>query len=290
MTGDAEEGRFVFTMTAPRVRQAGRSLWAAIILLGLTGIQTAAAEDMPCLILPFMEVSIGSPVEGLLDSVAVNRGDLVKKGQVLATLESSVERAAVAVANAKAEQEAELKTAAVKEEFSSRKLGRSTELAKSNSIAQHEVDEARTEKSLAEIARVEAAENRRLAALELQRTQAALSQRTIRSPIAGVVMERLQHPGELVKQDPILKLAQIDPLRVEVFAPLAMLGQVKVGSMAEIKPSNPPGGVYNARVTVVNQVMDSASATFGIRLELSNHDHRLPAGLHCSVRFLATTK
>ena len=115
-------------------------------------------------------------------------------------------------------------------------------------------------------------------------------QRTIRSPIAGVVVERLQHPGELVKQEPILKLAQIDPLRIEVFAPLAMLGHVKVGSMAEIRPSSLPGGTYNARVTIVNKVMDSASATFGIRLELPNPDHRLPAGLHCSVHFPANRK
>jgi len=290
MTGGDEKGRLACTMMPPRARKAVRFLWMAIFLLRLAGVPSAAAEDMPCLILPFMEVSIGSPVEGLLDTVAVNRGDLVKKGQVLATLESSVEHAAVAVAKAKAAQEAELKTASVKEEFSSRKLVRSTELAKSNSIAQHEVDEARTEKALAEIARVEAVENRRLAGLELHRAQAVLSQRTIRSPIAGVVMERLQHPGELVKQDPILKLAQVDPLRVEVFAPLAMLGQVKVGSMAEIKPSSLPGGAYTVRVTVVNQVVDSASATFGIRLELSNHDYRLPAGVHCSVHFSATKK
>ncbi|HEX6727230.1 MAG TPA: efflux RND transporter periplasmic adaptor subunit [Nitrospira sp.] len=129
-----------------------------------------------------------------------------------------------------------------------------------------------------------------LAELELRHAQAALMQRTIRSPIAGVVVERLQHPGELVKQEPILKLAQIDPLRVEVFAPLAMLGHVKVWSMAEIRPSSPPGGTYSARVTIVNKFMDSASATFGIRLELPNPDHRLPAGLHCSVHFPANRK
>jgi multidrug efflux pump subunit AcrA (membrane-fusion protein) len=112
---------------------------------------------------------------------------------------------------------------------------------------------------------------------------------TIQSPIAGVV-ERLQHPGELVKQEPILKLAQIDPLRVEVFAALAMLGQVKVWSMAEIRPASPPGGTFSARVTIVNKVMDSASATFGICLELPNPYHRLPAGLYCSVHFPANRK
>jgi RND family efflux transporter MFP subunit len=295
MTPDADKGRLACTMTTPQSRdpaslRATFYSWNVVLLLGLVGVQPAAAGDMPCLIVPYMEVSVGAPVEGLLETVAVDRGDLVKQGQVLATLESTVEQATVAVAKAKAEQEAERRTSLVKEEFSTRKLVRVTDLAKSNSIAQHEVDEAKTEKSLAEIARVEATENHRLAELDLSRAQAALSQRTIRSPITGVVVERLQHPGELVKQAPILKLAQIDPLRVEIFAPLAMLGQVKVGSTAEIKPSSPPGGTYNARVTIVNQVMDSASATFGIRLELPNHDYRLPAGLQCSVRFSTTRK
>jgi RND family efflux transporter MFP subunit len=264
----------------------------AVLLMGaLTGVTASAgAADLSCLILPYMEVSIGSPVDGLLETVAVERGDVVKKGQVLATLESSVEKATVAVARAKAEALAELKTSIVKEDFAKRKFIRVTDLAKSSSIAQHEADEARTEKRLAEIAHAEAVENSRLADLELQRADAVLSLRTIRSPIAGVVMERQHHPGELVKQDPILKLAQIDPLRVEVFAPLSLLGQITVGMQAEVRPSDPPGGLYQARVTIVNKVIDSASGTFGVRLEIPNHDHRLSGGLHCTINFLSHRK
>ena len=267
----------------------------AVVMLLVVGPLVALASeghaaDLTCLILPYMEVSIGSPVEGLLETIAVERGDVVKKGQVLAMLESSVERATVAMARAKAEAEAELKSSLVKEEFAKRKLTRATDLAKSTSIAQQEADEALAEKRLAEIAHAEAVENRRFAELELQRSHAALSLRTIRSPISGVVMERHQHPGELVKQDPILKLAQIDPLRVEVFVPLAMLGQVSAGMQAEIRPSDPPGGVYTARVTIVNKVVDSASGTFGVRLELPNHDLQIPGGLQCTVRFLPARK
>ena len=264
----------------------------SVLLMGVLagGASPAVASDLSCLILPSMEVSIGSPVDGLLETVAVERGDVVKKGQVLATLELSVEKATVAVARAKAEALSELKTSIVKEDFSKRKFIRITDLAKSSSIAQHEADEARTEKSLAEIAHAEAVENSRLAVLELERADAVLSLRTIRSPITGVVVERHHHPGELVKQDSILKLAQIDPLRVEVFAPLSLLGQIAVGMLAEIRPSDPPGGLYQARVTIVNKVVDSASGTFGVRLEIPNHDHRLSGGLHCSVNFLPRRK
>lgn len=256
-----------------------------VLQLCALGGPTAAAKEISCLILPYVEVSVGTPVEGLLETVAVDRGDTVKKGQILATLESAVERATVALAKAKAEQEAELRASIVKERFSNRKLDRSADLAKSRSIAQHEVDQAETEQALAEINRLEARENHQLAELELARAEAALLQRSIRSPIDGVVVERLRHPGELAKQDPIMKLAQIDPLRVEVFAPLVLLGQIAVGSKIDIKPSDPPGGTYRAEVTIVNKVVDPASGTFGVRLELPNHDHRLPAGLHCSAHF-----
>ena len=253
--------------------------------------QIAVAAEVPCLILPYVEMSVVSPTEGLLETVAVERGDVVKKGQVLVTLEATREKAQQAVARAKAEQEAALKTSRVKEAFAARKVARATDLLKTSSIAQHELDEAETEKALAETAFLEASENKRLAELELHRATAELTLRTIRSPINGVVVDRLQHPGELAKRDPpILKLAQIDPLRVEIYAPLSMLNQITVGQQAEVRPSDQPGGVYAAKVTIVNRVVDSASGTFGVRLEIPNHDLKLPGGLQCTVKFNGAKK
>jgi multidrug efflux pump subunit AcrA (membrane-fusion protein) len=127
--------------------------------------------------------------------------------------------------------------------------------------------------------------NRRLADLELQRTSAEVALRTIKSPVNGVVVERYMHPGEFPKQEKILKLAQIDPLRVEVYVPVAMLGKIVVGRTAYVKPESPVTGEYAAKVTVVDRVVDAASGTFGVRLELPNHDLKLPAGLKCTVRF-----
>jgi multidrug efflux pump subunit AcrA (membrane-fusion protein) len=94
------------------------------------------------------------------------------------------------------------------------------------------------------------------------------------------------HPGEFPKQERILKLAQIDPLRVEAYAPVSLLGKVTVGMQAQIKPEDPVSGTYTAKVTVVDRVVDAASGTFGVRLELPNPDFRLSAGLKCTVRFL----
>ena len=109
--------------------------------------------------------------------------------------------------------------------------------------------------------------------------------RRLRSPVRGVVVERILSPGDLAGREPVLKIAQIDPLRVEVFAPISLLGKIRVGRKAQVRPEAPVGKVHSARVTVVDRVVDAASGTFGVRLELPNPRYRLPAGLKCKVRF-----
>jgi multidrug efflux pump subunit AcrA (membrane-fusion protein) len=159
------------------------------------------------------------------------------------------------------------------------------DLYKTNSIAKHELDEAQTERVLAEMAYLEALENKRIAELEWQRATASLNLHHIYSPLTGVVVDRLLSPGELARQAPILKLAQIDPLRVEVFAPLSLLGKIKPTMKAVVRPEGNGQTGYSARVTVVSPVADSASGTFGVRLEMPNPNNALPAGLGCTADF-----
>jgi len=77
----------------------------------------------------------------------------------------------------------------------------------------------------------------------------------------------------------------MDPLRVETFLPISVHGHIKVGDPADILPEAPVGGSYPAKVVVVDKVFDAASNTIGVRLELPNPELRLPAGIHCRVRF-----
>jgi RND family efflux transporter MFP subunit len=266
--------------------------WMFVVGIALVVLVQAAPReasgqnsDLDCLIEPSQIVTVSMPAEGLLETVTVDRGDLVEKGQVLATLESSVERATVAVARARAAIEASIKGSQVRIDFGDRRLTR-TELAyKEGGLPLKELDEAETSKILAEIGLLEAKENKRLAEVELERAEAALALRTILSPVRGVVMQRLLYPGEFVKQAPILKLAQIDPLYVEVIVPVAYLGKVAPGMVAQVMPEPPVNGTYKARVIVVDRVVDAASGTFGVRLGLPNPDYRLPAGLKCTIRF-----
>lgn len=266
----------------------GRSVWVAVVLVaGIGGwdVPVQAAGGLACLMKPSMEVSVAAPVEGLIQDVSVDRGDWVSKGQVIVTLEASVEKATVDLAKAKADAEATIKSTQAKIAFSTRKLERATELYKSNSIAKHEFDEAQTEKIVAEMAHQEALENKRIAELEWRRATASLTLHTIHSPLSGVVVDRLLSPGELARQTPILKLAQIDPLRIEVFAPLSLLGKLAPGMKADVRPDGGSVSAYQAEITVVNRLVDSASGTFGVRLEMPNPENALPAGLPCTIKF-----
>src|SRR4030043_718284 len=108
------------------------------------------------------------------------------------------------------------------------------------------------------------------AELELKRSIEVVNRMTIYSPITGVVMNRFLTSGEYVENRPIMELAQINPLHIEVFAPGKLLGAIKVGMRAEILPEKPVSGVYRATVKIVDRVMDAASGTFGIGLDFSN--------------------
>jgi len=248
----------------------------------------AQREELNCLIEPNTTVTVSTPVEGIVESVNVDRGDLVQAGQVLAKLESSVQEAEVSVHRYRSEMQAELKSTQTRYEFSLRKLARAEEMSKKETISRHELDEAQTEKLLAELARMEVQEKKRLAELEYKRAQAALELRTIKSPLAGAVVERLISPGDFRNNlDPkMFKLAQIHPLRVVVFVPVSMFGGISTGMRAEVIPEAPLDRPRVAEVTVVDRVMDAASGTFAVRLELPNPKYQLPAGLKCRIRFL----
>ena len=248
---------------------------------------TAAHE---CLIEPQQRIEIRSPVNALIDKVLVERGSVVRAGDVLVQLDASVEREALAGARQRAQSDSELQVARARAEYAREKFRRRDDLRRQGFITAQERDEADAELRVAEAELALATDNRRLAGTEAQRLEAMTKQRTLRAPFTGVVTERLQHPGELAftgeGSRPILRMAQTHPLRVEVVMPTSMVGKIRVGSRAEVTPEAPLAGSWQATVRVVDQVFDAASGSFGVRLELANPNGAIPAGVRCKVRFL----
>jgi RND family efflux transporter MFP subunit len=216
----------------------------------------APATD--CLLTPSVNASIASSVVGVIDKVLVQRGDLVKKGEVLVKLRSAVEQAT-------------LKLNQAQTDYGKRTIQRNIELYQRNLISEQEKDEIII--------------TNRLYGYEMAQTKAILGQKTIRSPITGVVVDTFLDPGEYVGEEPILQVAQLNPLYIEAVVPARYFGEIAKGNVAEITLEEPLESQHQAKVIIVDRVLDAASGTFGVRLKLPNPDYLLPAGLKCSIRF-----
>ena len=266
-----------------------RAFAAAVLCAALaTPRPAAAADEYDCMIEARQSVEVRSPVEGVIDTIHVQRGDTVKRGQLLATLSSGPERAALELARSRAGNQGELKAAEARVELARKKWQRADELQKKNFVSENARDEALAEYRLAEEQLRVAQENQRLAALDEKRAAEVLQQRSIRSPVNGVVIEVLLRPGELMssnQKNPVVKLAEVDPLNVELVLPVSLYGKLKRGQRAEVLPEQPVGGKHFAQVEVVDRVVDAASGTFGVRLRLPNPGNRIPAGVKCRAHF-----
>src|ERR1700754_2554568 len=253
---------------------------SALSLLAALAIAAAATPAMAeqtfdCVIDPSEVVKLGSPLTGVLAEVMVKRGDPVTRGQPVAALESTIEAASTAKIDAQQER---LKLAQSRVD----RYGQPRGLV----VTQDKFEEIRAEAKVAEQDLLREEQDRKLAQLELDRSQAALDQRTIRSTIDGIVTEKKLSAGEFVNQEGyIVALARLDPLHVEVFLPVIYYKQVNVGMAAKVRPAPPIEETYTATVLVVDRVFDPASGTFGVRLALPNPNNVLPGGQRCKVSF-----
>jgi len=242
-----------------------------------------AAQPLDCLIQPGQVVQVGAPVSGVLEGVDVDRGDTVRRGQVVARLESAVERAQTQLAQARAAQTAELQAAERGREFARRESSRARDLAGEAFVSKAAADKAETDARVSEDRVQQANERRRQAEQELRVAEAQLARRQVRSPIGGIVVERYMSAGELAEDRPILRIAEVHPLRVEVVVPAPAFGLVVSGRRVTVRPDSGPVREATGTVTIVDRVLDPASNTFRVRLTLPNADMRIPAGSRCKV-------
>ena len=263
-----------------------------IVGASLLACVPAWSASFDCLIEPTQAIDVGSPVAGLLDKVYVRRGDRVAAGQVLATLESQAEQAAAELARYKSQASGPTMTAESKIEFSKRKFQRRMQMAAEKLMSPQERDDAEAEYKLAEAELQVAKENKEVAHIEHKQQSGLLALRTIRSPFDGVVADQLLYPGEVVEptgnKKTILKLAQLDPLRVHVILPMAAFRKVSLGMTAQVYPEMPIGGSYSAKVKIVDKLIDAASGTFAAFLEMRNPRLSIPVGVKCKAEFPIT--
>lgn len=151
---------------------------------------------------PGFDVRVGADFAGTLAHVNVIEGDRVKAGQVLATFDASVQQAALVAAQARIKQaEAEIPLASLR-------VKRGETLVKQRALPREALDERRRDLQVAN-ARLHTAQ------AEAKELQAEIDHSAVRSPINGVVLERMVEPGQTIDRGtPLVRVADPAHLRL----------------------------------------------------------------------------
>jgi membrane fusion protein (multidrug efflux system) len=270
------------------LRAASACRWslAALFLAGpLPAFAGGVTADVnTCLLRPRHLVQLGSPVFGVLAGVFVDRTEAVKQGQVVAKLDTTVEEAQLAMDRFRAANTTQIEAEKVDLAWNQRELWRRQQLAGNMFSKANDIDEYVTKVAQDQIAIRKAEADLETAKQEAARSEAQLNLKILKSPIDGVVSEVKLSPGEFIyEQTPIMTIAQVDPLMIDLVVPADRYHAVKTGMTGEVHLSQPVDASFPARVDAIDPIIDAASDTFRVRLLLPNPGNVIPAGIRCSV-------
>ena len=260
-----------------------RTLWAIGLLL--TTALPATADEVEGFTEPYREVALAAADTGLLDKIYVREGQGVAEGELVATLDTQVLEASRRIAEQHTESKGKLSSARADLKLRQARVDKFDVLLQRNHATQEEVDRAAIERDIAAATVMMAEEEIAIRRLERDRIAVQLQRRSVRSPIAGVVVQRQKEVGEFVSPaDPIvMTVVQLDPLRATFNLPEAIADSIAEGEQARVTMLR-GGEEVAARVEFVSPVLDSESGTVRVRVRIPNPDLALRAGERCTLR------
>jgi RND family efflux transporter MFP subunit len=231
---------------------------------------------------PFRKIEVAAGTPGIVASMLVEPGQRVRKGDLLATLDTSILEATLALAKLKAQSTGGLDAARAELELQSERVQQIRDLRARRHSTQRELARAETDCELAK-ARVKLAEEEStLRQLECRRIETQIERHRIGSPIDGVVAEVFIDVGESVvaNNDRIVTLVQLDQLRVRFSVTPAQAAHVRVGQAVEIVL---PDFKERVRGTVdrISALIDAKSGTLEMNIVIHNAGAVLHSGTRC---------
>lgn len=210
-------------------------------------------------------VQVGARTDGTVESVAVQQGDAVQAGQVLAQLDPRAAKIQVSTAKAGVTQaEAQLAELKVSLQQARQRAPRIAAAAKAGAATGESAEQART--AMASLA---AKQSAAAAALDIAHQQLATAQLNLdatrlRAPVAGVVVMRRIAVGQSVSAasgQPLFELLPDRPHVVRAQIDVDAAGNLHAGMQAEVVRDSGTGPTYVATVTWVGQVLQPAGLT-----------------------------
>ncbi len=260
----AAHGLWLQRTSAQREQEVARGQRVLVREVGAS--PRSRSLDLPGEIHGFIETPVYAKIPGYLEEIRVDKGDRVKRGEIIAQLTSP--ELDQQVVNAHAAYDLALITDR-----------RNQTLARQGVIAPQTADDSHT------------------AMLQAKATYEQLSAtqayETIRAPFSGVVTARYADPGKLIPQatggttaqTPIIAMATLRPVRVYANVPQSVAPFIKNGDPATVTVTDYPRRVFDGSVTRHPDALDPATRTMLVEVDLPNEDFALYPGMYARVQF-----
>jgi len=206
---------------------------------------------------PVQGVTLSNEIEGTIDKIAVENGALVKAGDLLLHLDTSVEEAQLASAHARLEW-AELQ----------RK--RAAELREKQTVSQAELDQA--------LSQVEQAK------ADAKALQATIDKKSIRAPFDGRVGIRSVNLGQFIQRGvALIPLQKLNPIYVNFYVPQRQIPDIRTGQTVNVTVDAYGERTFPGKVSAINPEVDSSTRNIFVQALLENPDELLRAGMFARV-------
>ncbi|HWR49666.1 MAG TPA: efflux RND transporter periplasmic adaptor subunit [Bryobacteraceae bacterium] len=242
---------------------------------------------------PKEQVDIAPKVPGRVQSITVHVGDTVRRGAVIAVFEDDelkqqVQRAAAALSVAHAgvaQRKAEFQNAQAE-------LKRASSLRDEGLISAQDFATSQTTSAVVRAQMDLAEAQQQQAQAELRELNIRLEQLRITSPITGVVANRYVDVGALVSPTtPVVRVVNLSTMVTAATLPERELGKLRPGDTASVRVDAYGDEVFRGRVARIGPVLDPATRSATIEIEVPNPGQRLKAEMFARVELdLASTR
>ncbi len=230
-----------------------------------TAVSTTAAEAVEWhsslhaigTLAPVQGITLSADADGVVKSIMVESGAVVQAGDIILELDTTVEAAQLAAAEARAE-------------LAQATIDRTKELWNSQAISKSEYDVALA--------------STKQARAEVDALKAQIAKKQVRAPFAGRVGIRLVNVGQFIARGaPLMPLQQADTMFVNFYVPQRNIPALSLGQKVSVSIDSVTGESFEATLTAINSEVDRATRNVSVQATVPNPKELLRAGMFAQI-------
>ncbi len=245
---------------------------------------------LPGEFMPFLTVSLHAKVPSYVERVLVDRGSMVRQGDLLVELSAPEMTAQIAEAESKVQSaeadrlQAYAQLAAAQSTYERMKKAAETPGA----IAGNELIQAEKQVESARALLNSRGQAVKAAESAVRSRKELLAYLKISAPFEGVVTERMVHPGALVgpgNDVPLLVIQQVSHLRLVVPVPEEDVSGITNGASVPFKVPAWPERTFSGTIARISRALDPKTRSMAVELDVMNRDGALAPGMYPAVKW-----